>query len=231
MKRKFAALLATVLVVATSATAAFAAGSPVPEKVEKPVEQVTVIGTVEATEEEVEEVVGATLETVEEKYAEAAVATVQNLFNDVKALGERVNSDVVKEAATDSTKEVSAEIKSVVELKADEATQALFDAGEMAEITIKISSIKADDNILILHYADEAWETITPTSVVDGAVSGMFSSLSPVAVVKVVVATANTQPVDDIPDSPKTGVFPIAAVAAAFCFVGAAVCGKKVKFN
>lgn len=244
MKRKIAALLATVLVMTMGATTVFAAGSPVPEKVEKPAEQVSEIGTVEVAKEEVKEVVGAKAEAAEEKHVEAAVATVKNLLNDVKALGERVGSDVVKAAATDATKKVSAEVKTVVELKADAATQALFDAGKKAEITIKLDSVKAGDNIVILHYANGAWETIAPTSVVDGAVTGMFSSLSPVAIVKIVVATANTQTTDNnnttvnnttdntTPVAPKTGVvFPIAAIAAGFCLAGAAVCEKKVKFN
>lgn len=70
-----------------------------------------------------------------------------------------------------------------------------------ANIRLNVPSVKKGDNIILLHLVNGKWEQIRPSVVGDGYVIGYFSSLSPVAVVKLPAnssaATTGT--------SPKTG--------------------------
>lgn len=113
-------------------------------------------------------------------------------------------------------------------------------------LTIPVSTLKVDASktYLLLHLrADGVWETL-PATVVDGAVTATFTSLSPIVVVEVTQQAApadNSSDDDDAPaattapataQSPKTGeAVPFAAVLAVVCLAGAAYSAKRIKFN
>lgn len=116
-------------------------------------------------------------------------------------------------------------------------------------VTIKYDEITANSNVVVLNYGDHdgdgtsEWVECAIAGKGAGYVTATFTHFSPVLVMTYTVATAapaptpstNTTPsnnyVDTTPASPKTGVLPVAAIAAGICLAGAAVCGKKVKFN
>lgn len=139
-----------------------------------------------------------------------------------------VTESVKTEAATEATKAaaaVSADTKATVLA----VVEINLTAGDIPEggltLTIAADGIKAGENIVLLHQkADGTWETIKPSEVKDGAVVATFTSLSPVAIVKLEApATTGT--------APKAGASLVLPVAALICAAGATVCGRKVKFN
>ena len=95
------------------------------------------------------------------------------------------NSDALKAAAKDSNKRIVTEIKTVVNIKAGDGVVVT----EANPITLTISAdVKVGDSVVILHWNGSAWETIKPSEVRDGEVVATFTSLSPVAVVKLSAA-------------------------------------------
>ena len=78
------------------------------------------------------------------------------------------------------------------------------DIGDGVSITLEVAGVKAGDNIILLHqvYRDGewVWEQINPSEVGDGYVVAFFTSLSPVAVVKLPAGSTATTGT-----SPKTG--------------------------
>ncbi len=210
MKRKIAALLATVLVMTMGATTVFAAVSPtMDEKVNAPVEST-------ATDKDGKEVV-----------VTPAVVT------DTAA-----TSTATEAAKTEVNKVANVETAKVAALT--EITVTGTPASETNPITIVMSvdGVKAGDNVMVLNYHDGGWKTDSvknAKAIADGKVEATFTHLSPVMVITYTVATTTVTPpattTDETPASPKTGVLPVAAIAAGICLAGAAVCGKKVKFN
>ena len=100
-------------------------------------------------------------------------------------------------------------------------------AFEKITITFEVAGVKAGENVLVLHKAGDAWETITPDKVENNSVTATFTSLSPVAILVNNTSTAATSAT-----SPKTGIdMSMAAVEVmAVAFVGlAVVAGKKSK--
>lgn len=153
-----------------------------------------------------------------------------------------VNYNITGATAVDSTgkevvvklNEVSDAVKAEAAAKAEEKSAgsqvlAIKDVvvnGATGNVTITflVDGIKASDDgkIFILHEKDNGyWETIS-AKVEEGKVTATFSSLSPVAIVKV-ADTATTLP--------KTGAPVVLPVVALICAAGAAGCAKKVKFN
>ena len=88
------------------------------------------------------------------------------------------------------------------------------------DITIQVPGITAGQKVKILHYnvALGAWENIPVAKVSAGAVTGTFTSLSPVAIVTTV--------------SPKTGESaPIVGCVLVLSTFGAAICARKFALN
>ena len=126
---------------------------------------------------------------------------------------EAVTADVVEEA-----------FEVAEEKNANSTVLALVDVKSTGSktITFEVAEVKAGDKIYLLHQkADKTWEVIHPDKVEDGKVTATFTSLSPVAIVKV-PATATL---------PKTGAPVVLPVVALICAAGAVGCAKKVKFN
>ena len=130
----------------------------------------------------------------------------------------------VTAAKAEAAKSVAekAEVVSVFELTADTAV-AEKKADGTYEVTVKIASVAATDNIVVLHgKADGTWEKLDAKAGA-GTVTFSTKSFSPFAIVKVPAAS-------EAPKAPATGVaFPIAGVVALVSAAGAAVCTKQAR--
>ena len=86
-------------------------------------------------------------------------------------------------------------------------------------VTIAVPSVKKGDTIIVLHW-NGTWEqsSVSNVKVEDGKVTATFSSLSPVAIVKVSEKVTS--------DKTGVGVSTLSLIAAAG-LAGAVVCGKK----
>ena len=211
--KKFAALFATVLVMALSATSVFAAVSPSIEGAKTDYADGTVTSTTAG-------VTGVTAYSVVDTAAtDSAVASAKAAVTTAASNANSANIEVLTEITVSG-------------VTPSEATPVTID--------IPVAGITASSNVIVLNYHDGAWQTNSVKSVAagDGKVTVTFTHLSPVMVITYTEAAAPApQPqapsynYDDEPVSPKTGVLPVAAIAAGICLAGAAVCGKKVKFN
>lgn len=197
--KKFAALLTTVLVMAMSTATVFAAGS------------VTLNATVESN------VAGTTTEN-------ASVAAFST-----NTLGVTVNTvaaDATKVVAVVAPNATSAELVGVAEV-----TYTGVIPAEGVAITLKVDGVKAGDNVKVIHYTSATEYEVLDAVAGDGTVTATFKSLSPVGIVKYTLPATTTpdteESSDTTPVAPKTGVLPVAAMAAGICLAGAAVCSKK----
>ena len=77
-------------------------------------------------------------------------------------------------------------ILTVVEVNVSTASK---DANGNYVVTLNLSDIAEGDAVAVLHYTGSIWETIIPTSIAEGSVTFSTASLSPVAVVKLGVAS------------------------------------------
>lgn len=144
------------------------------------------------------------------------------------AVQQEVAETVRTEAAAEAQKAaaaVSADTKAtvlaVVEIN---LTEGSIPEGGL-ELTIKAEGVKAGENIVLLHQkADGTWETITPSSVKDGEIVAKFTSLSPVAIVKL-----EAPKTEEAPKAPKAGASLVLPMAALVCAAGAVACGRKAK--
>lgn len=161
-------------------------------------------------------------------------------------------STAVAAAAENVAKQVSpnAEVVSVVDVTYD----GVIPAGGV-QISFSLAGVQAGDNYVLLHQlADGRWEKITPDSIENGMIKATFTSLSPVAFVKIASAQNGGSTITDgtngtstkpsgttstsntaakaVTASPKTGAaLPVLPVLAMICVAGIVVCGRKVKFN
>ena len=224
MKKKALAWL-TALAIMTMGTATVFAESPTVGNTEKPVDTQTVTTTIAGTSTPDEYLSatgvseGYTVEAVSNTTVQAASVAVQNaILNDIAAIGAKVGNDSLKQAATDSTKKVTASILSVVEINPDTA---VVDGNGKYVVTLSIASIAASDTIVILHYNGSAWETIVPSKVGAGSVTFATSSFSPFSIVKLDVTS--------VAASPKTGEnIPAASILIVIGLAGAVICGKNI---
>lgn len=191
MKKKMVALFAALMVLSMT-TPVFAAPSVEAENIAKPVASASAVVNGQQVQLSVEKVAGQTLDTVYDKVEKA-----------------------VAESASKTDKH---SVVAVVDVSLPAGVK--IPAGGIA-ITFDVDGVVAGDKIYLLHgKADGTWETITPSKVADGKVTATFTSLSPVAIVKV----------SDVAASPKTGVpFVVAPVAALVCVAGAVGCARKMK--
>lgn len=221
MKRKLAGLL-TALMVLAMGTTALAAGSPSSGSnsgttPSKP--STTVPSTPPGTQDTV--------------IGDASNTTISQV------------SEAVRDAAESVAKYVSADaqVTAVVDVTYDGE----IPAGGV-QISFSLTGVQAGDNYVLLHQLpDGRWERINPDSIENGVIKATFTSLSPVAFVKLpsqnsgntngtstrpsgTTSTSNTAAVTAA--SPKTGAaLPILPVLAAISAAGMIVCGKKVLLN
>lgn len=202
--KKFAALFATVLVMALSATSVLAAVSPSMDSAAETPTCTLADGTT---------VTGTAVTTVTEADAKAAAAAA------------------VPANTTSATVAVFSDINGTIPTGASSV-----------DVTIPAAGVTANSNVIVLNYnaTSASWDECTVTGKADGEVTATFTHFSPVMVITYTVAQTTTPTTTTTPSytytdtttvSPKTGVLPVAAIAAGICLAGAAVCGKKVKFN
>lgn len=204
MKRKAAALLTAMLVMAMGSLtvqAAPSAGSQdttTNENVEttvKAAENVTDTTGIEAKSED-----GKTL-TVKEvtgdakKVVDSAVAEATAIMKDLKGLASEIaklDSEAGKlldAAASDSKYKVTAEVKAVVDL-----------SGEKGTYTLTVPGIGANDIVYLLHDTGNGWETIPAKNLGNGQIEATLGDFSNYGVVAVAVVDTTPVPTNPEPD-------------------------------
>ena len=147
--------------------------------------------------------------------ATAVDSTGKKVEVTINKVDEKVAAEA-KEVAAEKSKDST--VLAVVDVVVPEGT------GKVT-VTFSVPGMTKDlaGKIYLLHEKhDGTWEVIHPDKVEDGKVTATFTSLSPVAIVKI-ADTATTLP--------KTGAPVVLPVLALICAAGAAGCAKKVKFN
>lgn len=133
----------------------------------------------------------------------------------IKEVTDTTAVNALKAAVVEEIQERTEAVKAKVLALADVS----LPEGKGGKITFKVDGVFSTDTvntIVVLHWNGSVWEEITPDAVSAGTVTATFSSLSPVAIVKV------------IPEAGKFGVgFSTVALVAAAGLAGAVVCGKK----
>ena len=211
IRKLIVGVVASVLVVASMATSAFAASSPSTDKVVTP--------------------------TPKPSSSSSSSTKTQDINPDV--LASNISGDVIKYDGVDLDPTIPADLAKLTKdiIKSAQAAGAAniikaVDAEDSSNhngkgvnykdtITVRFrsSAFKAGMKITVFHLPESTntWEKITPDSVTDGECIVTFNDLSPV-----VFATAGT--------SDKTGeTAPILPIAAAICLAGVLFFGMKVR--
>ena len=211
IRKLIVGVVASVLVVASMATSAFAASSPSTDKVVTP--------------------------TPKPSSSSSSSTKTQDINPDV--LASNISGDVIKYDGVDLDPTIPADLAKLTKdiIKSAQAAGAAniikaVDAEDSSNhngkgvnykdtITLRFrsSAFKAGMKITVFHLPEgtNTWEKITPDSVTDGECIVTFNDLSPV-----VFATAGT--------SDKTGeTAPILPIAAAICLAGVLFFGMKVR--
>ena len=265
MKKKLISVLAAVMILSFGTTA-FAANSPVASKVAESVtenaeQKAEVSGNV-ATKAPADYVANTTVtaDLTEGSYIDVkaldqatvnnATAVTKEQLKDVINIAENfiggTKGDALKAEAKDASKKISAEILTAIDAV---PVNLEVSAQNPVTLTFNVAGVKATDYIVVLHNNNGVWESI-PCTVGDGTVTATFTSLSPIAIVKLsadtkvvgsdngntttttTTDTTTTTPADGTAVSPKTGAeMPVVAILAVIFAAGAVVCTKKVKFN
>ena len=206
MKKKIISLMTAAVLVVSMGTTVFAAKSPTVSQITQNPTQSAQIEKAEVKDSSVyanntkatgvvkDATTGAPVDanvTVNKVSNDTVATTAKEIESQLKNVenlaAKTANSEVLKAAAKDSNKKIVPEIKTVVDIKAGDGVVVT----ESNPITLTISAdVKAGDSVVILHWNGTAWETIMPLEVRDGEVVATFTSLSPVAVVKLSVADA-----------------------------------------
>lgn len=215
MKKIVVGLVTGVLMIASVATTAFAAGSP-------STGNVTPTPTVAASSKKAP----AKKSTSGAAKSNAAVYA-SNISGDViKYDGVDVSSPAILKQLSDSTIASAKALGTGGILKAVDCEDSANPNGkgvlyqDTITVRFKSSAFKAGMKITVLHLPDGSsnWEKITPDSVSDGECIVTFTSLSPV------VFTAEGV-------SDKTGeTAPVLPIAAAICLAGVVFFGTKIRF-
>lgn len=215
IKKLLVGVVASVLVVASVATTAFAAQSPSTDTVVTPTQAPSTSGGSSG--------------------GSSSSSTAKQTINP-DVLASNLTGEVIKydNVDIDPTHAAKLSVLSVDTIKSALASMAKANALKAADvedsednpynnsitIRFKSSAFKAGMKITVLHQPDgsSTWEKITPDSVADGECVVTFTSLSPV-----VFATEGA--------SDKTGeTAPILPIAAAICLAGVVFFGAKYKF-
>jgi len=213
IKKLLVGVVASVLVVASVATTAFAANSPSTDKIPTP--------------------------TPKQTSSSSGSGTKTTPTIDPDVLASNISGDVIKYDGVDLDPTIPADLakltKDIIQgainagakniIKAVDAEDSSNHDGKGTNyqdtITVRFhsSAFKAGMKITVFHLPEDTkqWEKITPDSVTDGECIVTFNNLSPV-----IFATEGT--------SDKTGeTSPILPIAAAICLAGVVFFGRKIK--
>lgn len=207
IKKLVVGLLASVLVVASVATTAFAAQSPTTENVTPTVAPSTSGGSSSSSTS---------------RQSSAAVYASNITGEVIKYDGVEIDAHpAVLKQLSDSVIASAKALGTGGILKAADVEDSLKDKFQSSiTVRFKSSAFKAGMKITVLHQPDGSsdWEKITPDSVSDGECVVTFTSLSPV------VFTAEGV-------SDKTGeTAPVLPIAAAICLAGIVFFSTKIKY-
>lgn len=204
--KKFAAVLATALVMALSATSVFAAGSAEIDDANQALTLETSIGSLETAE---------TNHNVTEEERTDVVNKITNkgvIVKDSKIA-------ILTEITVNAEKDDNGFLKNPI------------------TITFPVQLESGHNAAAVFNYYNGEWHVVDSTYA-NGKVVATFKHLSPVMVVSYqysvnfdLIGDTDVSNNGATAVSPKTGVLPVAAIAAGICLAGAAVCGKKVKFD
>lgn len=113
---------------------------------------------------------------------------IANVLNDLSSVATLLDSSELAKAAKDTSYKVAATVLAYVDIEIDTATK---NSDGTYTVTLELPNVAANEEVLILHYDDDAekFETIKPTSVESGTVTFNVSSFSPFAFVKLDVST------------------------------------------
>lgn len=223
MKKKALALL-TALAVMTMGTMTVNAASPTVETTETPAatQEATTTITATSTSEAYRAATtvdgGYGVSAVSAATVDSAKVAVQNqILNNIASIASMLGNNSLAASAANSSRNITANILSVVDISAGSAVK----DGDSYVVTAKIPSIRAGATIAVLHYNGSSWEVIAPESVGAGSVTFRTASLSPFAFVELVD--------NSVVPAPRTGetapyLFLIVMIGLAGA---AAVCGKK----
>lgn len=174
--------------------------------------------------------------------------------NQGPAIGNATNTTItqVSDAVIDAAGSVAAIVSPDAQVTAVvDVTYAGVIPPEGVQISFSLAGVQAGDNYVLLHQlADGRWEQITPDSIENGVIKATFTSLSPVAFLKLpkqdssntnttgttirpsgVTSTSSTA-AGTAAGSPRTGApLPILPVLAMICVAGIVVCGRKIRLN
>ncbi|SCY50971.1 hypothetical protein [Butyrivibrio sp. INlla14] len=182
---------------------------------------------------------GVTASTIVNQEAASAVNNVEivaALVNDyVKAVAEagtaagQASNTAGSNVSTTEVKAADISVVDAMELKVDAGVE--VSAENPLYVSFSVPGVTENTRAWVLHYGANGWE-IVPTTVVDGKVIGMFTSLSPVAIVvdkstlKGAVLGATRK------KSPRTGDnFWLLIIAGAGIISASAVALQKKYFN
>lgn len=138
---------------------------------------------------------------------------------------EAATAEVVASVAAEAAKTEGASVLATMEVVPD----AGYVQGTPVTLTFTVSGVNEGDNIQVLHFNGTEWEVVNSQVMGANTVKATFTSLSPVAIVKLPATSDSNKDENKAPATGSTA--PVAAVLAMICLAGVAVCGKKVKFN
>jgi len=242
MKKKIFAIFAAAAVFTMSVIPAFAAESKVAPSVDT--QKATV--TFESEKSAAEYAAAATMETtgftataVAADVAKDAEKAIVGQLTDVAKFAVALGDDALKVAATDETKEISAEVLTIVDVN---VTTATANTDGTYTFTLDVEGVKEGDSVAVLHFVNNTWK-LEKATVTNGKVTVTVDSFSPFSVTKISVATksastdntntdTNTATTNNTttaaPVSPKTGeAVPYVLFVAAVALGAAFICGKK----
>jgi len=166
---------------------------------------------------------GYTVSAVDATTEEATNVAVQNaILGNLEVVAQLLGDKNIAAAIQDPTQEVTAQIRSIVNVDPTTATK---NANGKYEFTLT-SKFLGTGRVLVLHYNGN-WETLVPKAVNGQNVVVESDSCSPFAIVELNVAS--TTGANTVATSPKTGeTLPVAMMVVVLGIVGAAVCTKKI---
>ena len=158
---------------------------------------------------------GIVVEATNDATVQSVVVKVQNMLSDLKSLGNRFGNAAIVAAAGDGTKIVVANVLSVAEIHAEAG--AVKNADGTYTVTLNVPGINPGDTVVLLHYVNGSWEEIVPTAIGSNAVTAVFKSFSPVAVVKFTAGSGVRAPQTGAELPVAYGILLISLLGAAFC--------------
>ncbi len=126
-------------------------------------------------------VTASTIVNQEAAKAISSVETVAAIVNEyVKTVAGQAGNTASSNVSTNEAKTADISVVDAMELKVDAGIEVSVE--NPLYVSFSVPSVTENTRAWVLHFGKNGWEVV-PTTVVDGKVIGMFTSLSPVAIV------------------------------------------------